>query len=107
VGILSPLSTEEAIARLEHAGIATAHVNDMAALWSHPQLAARDRWRQVGSPSGAAPGPEAGHRRRMGAAARPRSAFGRTHRRDPCRIRLCPRLRSNERDMIPNPDRHQ
>jgi itaconate CoA-transferase len=87
VGILSTLSTEEAMARLEHAGIATAHVNDMADLWSHPQLAARDRWRQVGSPVGAAPGPEAGHRRRMGAAPRPRSAFGRTHRRDPCRIR--------------------
>ena len=55
VGILSSLSTEEAIARLEHAGIATAHVNDMAALWSHPQLAARDRWRQVGSPVGPLP----------------------------------------------------
>jgi itaconate CoA-transferase len=55
VGILSSLSTGEAIARLEHAGIATAHVNDMAALWSHPQLAARDRWRQVGSPVGPLP----------------------------------------------------
>jgi itaconate CoA-transferase len=55
VRVLSSLSTEEAIARLEHAGIATAHVNDMAALWSHPQLAARDRWRQVGSPAGPLP----------------------------------------------------
>jgi itaconate CoA-transferase len=55
VGILSSLSTEEATARLEHAGIATAHVSDMAALWSHPQLAARDRWREVGSPAGPLP----------------------------------------------------
>jgi itaconate CoA-transferase len=55
VGILSSLSTEEATARLEHAGIATARVSDMAALWSHPQLAARDRWREVGSPAGPLP----------------------------------------------------
>jgi itaconate CoA-transferase len=52
VEILSSLSTEEAIARLDKAGIATARVNDMAALWDHPQLAARDRWREVGSPAG-------------------------------------------------------
>ena len=38
VGILSSLSTEEAIARLEHAGIATAHVNDMAASGLIPNL---------------------------------------------------------------------
>lgn len=55
VGILASLSTEEATARLEHAGIATARVSDMAALWSHPQLAARDRWREVGSPAGPFP----------------------------------------------------
>ena len=55
VRILSSLSTEEATARLEHAGIATARVSDMAALWSHPQLAARDRWREVGSPAGPFP----------------------------------------------------
>jgi itaconate CoA-transferase len=55
VSILSSLSTEEATARLEHTGIATARVSDMAALWSHPQLAARDRWREVGSPAGPVP----------------------------------------------------
>ena len=32
-GVLSNLSTDEAIARLERAGIGTARVNDMAALW--------------------------------------------------------------------------
>jgi crotonobetainyl-CoA:carnitine CoA-transferase CaiB-like acyl-CoA transferase len=30
-------------------------MNDMAGLWTHPQLAARDRWRQVGSPVGDIP----------------------------------------------------
>jgi itaconate CoA-transferase len=55
-GVLSSLSTEEAIARLEKAGIGTARINDMAALWGHPQLAARDRWREFGSPAGPLPG---------------------------------------------------
>jgi len=32
--------------------IANAHVNDMAGVWAHPQLQARDRWREVDSPSG-------------------------------------------------------
>ena len=50
------LATEEAIARLEQAGIATARVSDMAALWEHPQLKARDRWREFGSPAGPLPG---------------------------------------------------
>jgi itaconate CoA-transferase len=55
-GVLSSLSSEEAIARLERAGIGTARVSDMAALWAHPQLAARDRWREFGSPAGPLPG---------------------------------------------------
>jgi itaconate CoA-transferase len=54
--MLSSLSTEEAIARLEKAGIGTARINDMAALWAHSQLAARDRWREFGSPAGPLPG---------------------------------------------------
>jgi itaconate CoA-transferase len=53
--ILSALSTDEAIARLEKAGIGTARVSDMAALWEHPQLAARDRWREFGSAVGPLP----------------------------------------------------
>ncbi|HEY5609207.1 MAG TPA: CaiB/BaiF CoA-transferase family protein [Alphaproteobacteria bacterium] len=55
-GVLSSLSTVEAVRRLERADIATARVNDMAALWAHPQLAARGRWRQFGSPMGPLPG---------------------------------------------------
>ncbi len=55
-GVLSALPTEEALRRLDAAGIATARINDMAALWAHPQLAARGRWREVGTPSGPLPG---------------------------------------------------
>ena len=51
----SALSAEEANARLEHANIGNARLNDMAGLWRHAQLAARDRWRQVGSPAGMIP----------------------------------------------------
>jgi itaconate CoA-transferase len=53
---LFTLSTEAAMKRLELAGIATARVNDMAALWAHPQFAARKRWREFGSPAGPLPG---------------------------------------------------
>ncbi|WP_457936942.1 CaiB/BaiF CoA transferase family protein [Mesorhizobium sp. 10J20-29] len=51
----STLTTEEAIARLERGGIATARISDMAALWAHPQLAARQRWGEIGSPAGPLP----------------------------------------------------
>jgi len=30
-------------------------MNDMAGLWAHPQLAARQRWHTVGSPAGDIP----------------------------------------------------
>jgi itaconate CoA-transferase len=53
---LGALTTEEALARLDAAGIGTARVNDMAGLWAHPQLAARNRWREFGSPAGPLPG---------------------------------------------------
>jgi crotonobetainyl-CoA:carnitine CoA-transferase CaiB-like acyl-CoA transferase len=33
------------VARLDEAQIANARMNDMAGLWAHPQLQARDRWR--------------------------------------------------------------
>ncbi|MNT84734.1 hypothetical protein D3C72_2247900 [compost metagenome] len=41
--------------RLDTAQIANARMNDMAGLWAHPQLQARERWRQVGSPAGDIP----------------------------------------------------
>lgn len=48
-------SAQVVIAKLEAAGIACARMNDMAGLWAHPQLAARDRWREVETPVGALP----------------------------------------------------
>ena len=53
--VLSRLTTAEAIGRLEQAGIGMARVNDMACLWGHPQLAARDRWTTVETPKGPLP----------------------------------------------------
>lgn len=51
-GALGGLDAEEAVGRLEAAGIACARLNSVAQLAGHPQLAARDRWREVGSPVG-------------------------------------------------------
>ncbi|MDN5786583.1 CaiB/BaiF CoA-transferase family protein [Pseudorhodobacter sp.] len=45
----------EVTARLDAVGIANAVMNDMAGLWAHPQLAARNRWRQVETPTGTVP----------------------------------------------------
>ncbi|GAA4619860.1 CaiB/BaiF CoA-transferase family protein [Actinoallomurus vinaceus] len=42
----------EAVRRLDEAGIANARLRSMEEFAAHPQLAARDRWRQVGSPVG-------------------------------------------------------
>ncbi len=51
----SRLTTEQVVARLDEAQIANARMNDMADLWAHPQLKARERWRAVGSPAGDIP----------------------------------------------------
>jgi len=51
----STLSTAQVLERLDAAQIANARVNDMAGLWAHPQLEARARWREVGSPAGPIP----------------------------------------------------
>ncbi|GAA4605041.1 CaiB/BaiF CoA-transferase family protein [Actinoallomurus liliacearum] len=45
-------TTDEAVRRLDEAGIANARLRSMEEFAGHPQLAARDRWRQVGSPVG-------------------------------------------------------
>ncbi|KJY15818.1 CoA transferase, partial [Streptomyces katrae] len=45
-GALGKLSADEAVERLEAAGIACARLNSVAQLAGHPQLAARDRWRE-------------------------------------------------------------
>lgn len=49
------LTTAQVLERLDAAQIANARMNDMAGLWAHPQLQARERWRQVGSPAGDLP----------------------------------------------------
>ncbi|MEU9997951.1 CaiB/BaiF CoA-transferase family protein [Streptomyces sp. NPDC050848] len=51
-GTLAPLTAAEALARLDAAGIACARLNTVADLAEHPQLAARERWREVESPVG-------------------------------------------------------
>ncbi|MGH7120489.1 MAG: CaiB/BaiF CoA transferase family protein [Acetobacteraceae bacterium] len=51
-GIVLSLTAAELTARLDAAGIANARVNDLAQLWMHPQLAARNRWQSIASPAG-------------------------------------------------------
>lgn len=55
VETFAALTTPQVVARLEAAGIANARVNDMADLWQHPQLQARERWRTVATPAGDVP----------------------------------------------------
>ncbi|MFE9677930.1 CaiB/BaiF CoA transferase family protein [Streptomyces sp. NPDC006259] len=49
---LGALDADEALARLETAGIACARLRDLREVADHPQLAARERWREVDSPVG-------------------------------------------------------
>ena len=46
---IGAMSTAQVVARLDEAQIANARMNDMAGVWPHPQLAARERWHTVGS----------------------------------------------------------
>ncbi|MGZ5248570.1 MAG: CaiB/BaiF CoA transferase family protein [Caldimonas sp.] len=55
VEAFASLSAAEVLARLDDAQIANAQVNTMDELWHHPQLAARRRWREVGSTAGPLP----------------------------------------------------
>ena len=51
----SELTRDEILARLEQANIANAEMRSMQAFLEHPQLAARERWREVDSPLGSLP----------------------------------------------------
>jgi itaconate CoA-transferase len=51
----STLNFDAVIDRLDHAQIANARVNDMQGVWDHPQLQARDRWREVETSAGTVP----------------------------------------------------
>jgi crotonobetainyl-CoA:carnitine CoA-transferase CaiB-like acyl-CoA transferase len=50
--VLTQLAAAEVLGRLEAAGIASARVGSIAEFVDHPQLRARDRWREIGSPAG-------------------------------------------------------
>jgi crotonobetainyl-CoA:carnitine CoA-transferase CaiB-like acyl-CoA transferase len=49
------LTAEEVVRRLDAAQIANAQVRDMHDVWAHPQLAARGRWREIGTAAGRVP----------------------------------------------------
>ncbi|MCU1671462.1 MAG: hypothetical protein JWP40_4389 [Blastococcus sp.] len=49
---LAQLTAEQVTTRLDDVGIANARLRTMAEFADHPQLAARDRWRDVHSPTG-------------------------------------------------------
>ena len=49
------LTTAQVVDRLDDAQIANARMNSMAEVWAHPQLKARGRWQNVGSPVGDIP----------------------------------------------------
>jgi len=55
VEAFNQLTTPQVEQRLDDAQIANARMNDMAGLWAHPQLKARERWRNVQSPAGQIP----------------------------------------------------
>ena len=51
-GVLGSMTPDEVVARLDAAGIASARLRTPAEFAAHPQLAARDRWREAGTPAG-------------------------------------------------------
>ena len=50
--VFSGLSSEEVIERLEESGVANARMRTVRQFLDHPQLEARNRWREFGSPVG-------------------------------------------------------
>jgi crotonobetainyl-CoA:carnitine CoA-transferase CaiB-like acyl-CoA transferase len=68
--VVATLTADELVHRLDAAGIANARMNTVREFIDHPQLTARDRWRQVDSPAGPiralAPPFEIGARAAMG-----------------------------------------
>ncbi len=50
--VFAGMTGEDIVERLEAAGIANARLNTMQEFWDHPQLEARNRWREVDSPAG-------------------------------------------------------
>jgi itaconate CoA-transferase len=50
--VLASMTPDEVVARLDAAGIASARLRTPAEFAAHPQLAARDRWREAGTQGG-------------------------------------------------------
>lgn len=50
--VFAKLTAEQVIERLDQAGIANARLNSVQEFWDHPQLQARNRWREVDSEVG-------------------------------------------------------
>ncbi|MBC7471345.1 MAG: CoA transferase [Ramlibacter sp.] len=55
VAAFASMTSAQVVERLEQAGIANAQVNDMAQVWEHAQLRARERWVDVQTPAGPVP----------------------------------------------------
>ena len=55
VSAFAALTAEQVVERLDQAQIANARVNTMHEVWEHPQLRARQRWREVATPAGKVP----------------------------------------------------
>jgi len=53
--VFCALTAPQVLGRLDEAQIANARVNTMQEVWEHPQLKARDRWREVETPAGRLP----------------------------------------------------
>jgi crotonobetainyl-CoA:carnitine CoA-transferase CaiB-like acyl-CoA transferase len=53
--VFAGLTARQVGQRLEDAQIANGELKDVAGLWAHPQLAARQRWRHVATPAGDVP----------------------------------------------------
>jgi len=50
--VFSRMASADALRKLDEAGIANARLNSMQEFWDHPQLEARGRWCEIGSPAG-------------------------------------------------------
>ena len=50
--VFTGMTAAGVVEKLESAGIANARLNTMQEFWDHPQLEARNRWREVDSPAG-------------------------------------------------------
>ena len=51
-GVLASMPPDEVVTRLDAAGIASARLRTPAEFAAHPQLEARDRWREADTPAG-------------------------------------------------------